>query len=89
MDFNQCIQLDSRYAKAYLARDVARMHQRNMSDATKDFDRSRELKQQPDLMLQMYILEMETKIKERNAQRAFESQKIAFASYRSSAEKVL
>ena len=76
-DFNKCIELDSKHAKAYLTRGIALMHQHNITEARRDFDKCRELKQQPDLMLQMYILEIETKIKERRAIRGLQHDRIA------------
>ena len=76
--FNQCIHLDSNYARAYLARGVAYIHLHDHREAKRDWDKCRKLRQEADLMLQMYILELETKIKERRAHRAAQSDRIAF-----------
>jgi len=56
-------------------RGIARMHQHNRSEARRDFNKCRELKYQTDFMIQIYILEIETKIKERLRRRGL--QKIA------------
>jgi len=76
-DFNRCIELDSKYARAYLARGVAHMHRNNHREAKTDFDKCLELRQEADLMLQMYILELETKIKQRRAHRESQRGRIA------------
>jgi lipoprotein NlpI len=79
-DFGRCIQLHARYARAYLSRGVARMHQGNKREARRDFDKCLELKHEADLMLQMYILELETKIKQRRTRRSSQGDRIASGS---------
>jgi len=79
-DFDRCIQLHSKYAKAYLSRGVAHMHQGNKREARQDFDKCRELKHESDFMLQMYILGIETKIKERRTRRSSQGDRIASGS---------
>ena len=79
-DFDRCIQLHSKYARAYLSRGVAHMHQANKREARRDFYKCLELKHEADLMLQLYILELETKIKERRTRRSSEGDRIALGS---------
>jgi hypothetical protein len=56
------------------------MHQGNRREARRDFDKCLELKHEADLMLQMYILELETKIKERRTRRSSQGDGIALGS---------